>query len=281
TMIDYSALVAELKALQSLFPKLHFYFDDVHGMSWVGKVGCGIITHYWGAIPKSMVLVSTLSKTFGASGAAIVCGDAEMHRSIKNIGGPLTFSAPLEPSSGAAAAASPEMHVTEEIYELQHRLKRNVDLFASTLQYYGLAVVSDGKTPVFYIATAMPDTAYNMVRRLYHDGFFVNPGIFPAVPLTNAGLRITISNHNNERQIIDLAAALHHHFPLSLIETGNDIEKVYRAFGWSTTQNPAQKVQEEKPVIVNHSLTALSEKEWNESIGKQNALDYQGMLFLE
>lgn len=281
SMYGDAAPVTELKALQSLFPKLHFYFDDVHGMSWVGKNGCGFITHYWGAIPKNMVLVSTLSKTFGASGAVIVCGDAEMHRSIKNFGGPLTFSAQLEPSSVAAATASAEIHLTEEIYELQQRLKRKVDLFASNLQYYGLPVVSDGKTPVFYIATAMPDTAYNMVRRLYHDGFFVNPGIFPAVPLKNAGLRITISNHNNERQIIDLAAALHHHLPLSLIETGNDIEKVYRAFGWSTTQNPAQKVQEEKPVIVNHSLTALSEKEWNESIGKQNALDYQGMLFLE
>src|SRR5690606_35213072 len=134
---------------------------------------CGFIRHSWGGIPKNMVLVSTLSKTFGASGAVILCGDGKLYRSIKNFGGPLTFSAQLEPAAVAAATASADIHLSGEIYVLQQRLKQKVELFASNLRHYGLPVLSYGKTPVFYVATAMPDTAYNMVRRMYREGFFV------------------------------------------------------------------------------------------------------------
>lgn len=282
SMYGDAAPVEELKRMQELFPQLHLYFDDVHGMSWIGRNGCGFIRHSWGGIPKNMVLVSTLSKTFGASGAVILCGDGKLHRSIKNFGGPLTFSAQLEPASVAAATASADIHLSGEIYGLQQRLKQKVELFASNLRHYGLPVLSYGKTPVFYVATAMPDTAYNMVRRMYREGFFVNPGIFPAVPLKNAGLRITISNHNGERQITDLAAALYHHLPLAMAETGNGLDKVYRAFGWtSRPQGKEVPLQQQYHLKVNNSLGELSQTEWDKGIGRHNALDYQGMLFVE
>jgi len=282
SMYGDAAPVDELKVLQNRFPQLHFYFDDVHGMSWIGTNGCGFIRHSWAGIPKNMVLVSTLSKTFGASGAVILCGDDKLYRGIKNFGGPLTFSAQLEPAAVAAATASADIHLGNEIYGLQDRLKQKVGLFASKLEQFGLPVVSYGNTPVFYIATAMPDTAYGMVRRLRGEGFFVNPGIFPAVPLKNAGLRITISNHNNERQIADLAAALYHHLPLAMAETGNDLAKVYRAFGWTAVPEGMPAPQQRRyGVKVGRRLEEVSENEWNQGIGRYNALDYQGMLFVE
>src|SRR5690606_24270321 len=142
------------KVLQNRFPQLHFYFDDVHGMSWIGTNGCGFIRHSWSGIPKNMVLVSTLSKTFGASGAVILCGDDKLHRGIKNFGGPLTFSAQLEPAAVAAATASADIHLSDEIYTLQDSLRHKIKLFASELDHYGLPVVSYGETPVFYLATA-------------------------------------------------------------------------------------------------------------------------------
>ena len=50
--------------------------------------------------------------------------------------------------------------------------------------------------PGIYIPTGLPSSGYNMSKRLMNDGFYVNMGIFPAVPVKNTGIRFTISRHN-------------------------------------------------------------------------------------
>ena len=39
---DY-APIAELIELTKKYSQLHLYFDDVHGMSWIGKNGTGFV----------------------------------------------------------------------------------------------------------------------------------------------------------------------------------------------------------------------------------------------
>ena len=268
-----------LKKLVKKYPALHLYFDDVHGMSWIGKKGAGFVKSHWNKIPKNMVLISTLSKTFGASGATIICGDKELQQKIKNFGGPLTFSAQLEPSAVAAAIASANIHLSDEIDKYQKELKQKINLFKKLLRNYNLPLIAYTDTPVFYLGTALPETAYSLVNRLQDNGFFVNPGIYPAVPLKNAGIRITISNHNQTPQIEELAAVLNTQFPLALKETNNSIAFINKAFGISTRS--INSLATDLKVTAFKSIKEMDKTVWNNLLGKDNALDYEGMLFVE
>src|SRR5690606_19292139 len=200
--------VTDLMELSQTYPQLHLYFDDVHGMSWAGKNGTGYVLDQIKELPENVLLFGTLSKTFGASGAVLVCTHKERYHKIKNFGGPLTFSAQLEPASVAAAIASAEIHLSPEIYTLQNELLERIELFNSLLAKTNLPLIRQNNSPVFYIGSGMPITGYNFVNRLMKEGFFVNLGIFPAVPIKNTGVRITISRHNRPKEIHALAQAM-------------------------------------------------------------------------
>ncbi|RDY57826.1 aminotransferase class I/II-fold pyridoxal phosphate-dependent enzyme, partial [Flagellimonas nanhaiensis] len=214
---DY-APVNELMELAKKYSQLHLYFDDVHGMSWTGKNGTGYVLSQVGEVNEQMLLFGTLSKTFGASGAVLACSDKKMYDKIKTFGGPLTFSAQLEPASVAAATASAKIHLSPEIYKFQKELKERTQYFNDLLKQTNLPLIDNNNTPVFYIGTGMPRTGYNFVNRLMKEGFFVNLGIFPAVPVKNTGVRITISRHNELEEIKELVDAMVYHFPKSLVD---------------------------------------------------------------
>lgn len=82
---DY-APVTDLISLSQKYPQLHLYFDDVHGMSWKGPNGSGYIMSMLEELPENILLFGTLSKTFGASGAVLVCPDKKLYRKIKILG---------------------------------------------------------------------------------------------------------------------------------------------------------------------------------------------------
>lgn len=282
SMYGDHAPVQQLQLLSEKYPALHLYIDDVHGTGWIGKNGTGFAYSHWNGVPHNMVLVTTLSKTFGASGAVVLCGDPDLHAQIKNFGGPLTFSAQLEPAAVAAATAAAKIFLSSEITVLQNTLMERIALMNSLLSATDVPLVANCNTPVFYVATALPQTAYLLVNRLMEEGCIVNPGIFPAVPVKNAGLRITVSNHNEPQHIETLVNALKHHYPLALQETNNSLHSVRAAFRMK------QELMDTKPVI-NHgytlkkwnSINEIPENLWNHTLGGRNAFDYAGMLFVE
>lgn len=215
---DY-APVHDLLALAGKYPQLHLYFDDVHGMSWKGKNGTGFIFENIGELQENMAVVSTLSKTFGASGATFFCSEKKIREKIKNFGGPLTFSAQLEPASVAAAIASSDIHLSTEITERQIELAKKISHFSTLLSKSSLPVVSKNDSPVFFLGMGTPATAFNFTKRLFSEGFYLNLGIYPAVPIKNTGIRITISTHNQISDISALFNAMDHHFQKAMEET--------------------------------------------------------------
>src|SRR5690606_28557321 len=222
---DY-APVQDLKALSLKYPQLHLYFDDVHGMSWIGKNGTGYVLSEID-LADNILVFGTLSKTFGASGAVLACSNKSMYKRIKTFGGPLTFSAQLEPASVAAATASAMIHLSPEIYDLQDELRERITFFNTLLEQTELPLIDKNRSPVFYIGTGMPQTGYNFVNRLLKDGFYVNLGLFPAVPVKNTGVRITISRHNQKQEIADLVSAMVYHFPKALEDTHTNSSRVF------------------------------------------------------
>lgn len=279
---DY-APVQELLNLARKYPHLHLYFDDVHGMSWKGKNGTGFIFDSIGTLEENIVVVSTLSKTFGASGATFFCSDGKLHEKIKTFGGPLTFSAQLEPASVAAAIASCDIHLSAEIHERQTELAKKIAHFGTLLSKTSLPLVSENDSPVFFLGMGTPATAYNFTKRLYSEGFYLNLGIYPAVPIKNTGIRITISAHNKIEDITDLARAMDHHFHKAVEETGSSDQKIRQAFRMDIkTKVPVIKQQTELLQIEETTTIAkIDKQEWNKYLGAYNILDWEGMQYLE
>lgn len=278
------APIPDLMAMSQKYPQLNFYFDDVHGMSWIGKNGTGYVLSELGELSENVLLFGTLSKTFGASGAVLVCSNKKMYHEIKTFGGPLTFSAQLEPASVAAATASAAIHLSPEIYKLQRELRERVCYFNELLQQTDLPLIDQNISPVFYIGTGMPKTGYNFVNRLMAEGFYVNLGIFPAVPVKNTGVRITISRHNQREEIKGLVEAMEYHFPKALNDTHTTSKRVFQAFKLEPKQKEMPlktSLNTELKVQLEDSIEKIDKQLWNGLLGEKGVFDWEGLKFLE
>ena len=278
---DY-APVKELIELSKKYPQLHLYFDDVHGMSWKGKNGMGFVMSQLDTLPDNVLVFGTLSKTFGASGSVLVCSNKKFYNQIKNFGGPLTFSAQLEPSAVGAAIASAKIHLSNEIYSLQDALKYRINYFNQKLAKTDLPLIARNSSPVFYIGTGLPATGYHLVKRLMEEGIYVNLGLFPAVPAKNTGLRITLSNHNALNDIDFLVEQLVRHYDPALIATQNSRSRIGKAFRIDFKDSrPFGKPNQELQFHVYDTISKTNTSYWNECLGTTNLLDENGMRFLE
>ncbi len=279
---DY-APISDLLNLTKKYNQLNLYFDDVHGMSWKGKNGTGFIFDAIKELPENCMVVSTLSKTFGASGATVFCKNQKLREKIKNFGGPLTFSAQLEPASVAAAIASANIHLSPEIELRQNDLASKISYFNQLLSNGNLPIISKNDSPVFFLGMATPITAYNFVQRLFKEGFFLNLGIYPAVPIKNTGIRITLSSHNHTKDIKDLTEVMEYHFPKALEETNNSDTKIRKSFGIDNRkmQSSVSPINQGLFIEEKHTIQDVEKSEWNKYMGKQNMFDYDGLLYLE
>ena len=278
---DY-APVEELIRLSRKYPQLHLYFDDVHGMSWKGHHGNGYVMSILKELPDNVVLIGTLSKTFGASGAVMVTSNKKFYERVRNFGGPLSFSAQLEPASVGAAIASAKIHLSSEIYTFQDNLEKKIRYFNKRLTDTDLPLISHNDSPVFFIGVGSPKTGYNLVNRLLENGLYVNLGIFPAVPIKNTGLRITLSLHNQKKEVDLLIKQLEKNYPKALEESHTQMEQVQFAFGIKTThKKPVNSSRKNLVCKLEKSITKIEKKLWNQTVGQHGLMDYTGMLFLE
>ena len=283
SMFGDFAPIEELIELSKKYSQLQLYFDDVHGMSWKGKNGTGFVLDVLKILPENVFIMGTLSKSFGASGAIFLCTNEKLYKRIKNFGGPLTFSAQLEPSSVAAAIASADIHLSPEIILLQHELAQKISYFNLLFSRTSLPLIEPNSSPVFYLGTGKPITAYRLVQKLFNEGFFVNPGLFPAVPLKNTGIRITISRNNKLDDIMGLVQAIEYHFPKVLDETSNSHEKIFKAF--DVRHQIIKEGNNHKRISLNiqyeTSIRKIDKKTWNELLGRQSIFDWDGLCYLE
>lgn len=276
---DY-APIEDLKNLCQKYPQLHIYYDDVHGMSWKGPNGGGYILEQYLDLPENTLLVGTLSKSFGASGAIVVCPNKNLHRKIKNYGGPLTFSAQLEPASVGGAIAASKIHLSDEIYEKQGQLKMRINYFNELLRNSSIPLIHQNDSPVFFIGAGTPETGYALVKNLMEEGFFVNLGLYPAVPIKNTGLRITISLKNEMEDILNLFLCLQKNYLRVLSQTNNSLEQVKGAFGLiSPKVGPSKK--SEFDIQICRSITDLKKSEWDGKFSGFGIYNYEGLKILE
>jgi len=201
------APAADLAVLLERHPTLHVYCDDAHGLGWDGERGRGT---YLARAPwhERLVVVAGLAKSFGATGGVIVIPDAELADMVELVGPPLTFGGPIPPASLGAAVASADIHLSDELPQLQTGLKERIGLVNRLAVDMGIPLAALDPTPIWYLEVGDYDRTARLCVGMKDAGFFLNGSAFPVVPHGRAGIRFTVTLHNSPEQIEDMLTAL-------------------------------------------------------------------------
>jgi len=212
SMFGDLAPVKELGRLLNRYEQLHLYFDDAHGMSWTGQHGRGYVLDNL-PLQERMVVATSLCKGFAAGGGALIFPNAQMHRHVKNCGGPMIFSGPIQPPMLGAAIASARIHLSAEINHLQRELQERITLCNQLLKAYDIPVACISQSPIFYVKLGLPEVAGEMAKYLLDDGFYTNHAAYPAVSRRKSGIRFTLTRHLSAEDIRGLIEAIARNLP--------------------------------------------------------------------
>lgn len=282
---DYAPILKIIELLNK-YPKLWLYADDAHGMSWAGEYGTGYLKSQISHHPK-MILATSLAKGFASAGGVFVFPNADLCQRVKNWGGPLTYSGPQQPAVIGASIASAKIHLSNEIYQRQAALRERIKFCNEALKSYNLPLIAETESPIFFIGLGLTKVGYNMVQRMVNDGFYVNLGIFPAVPETCTGIRFTITMNHTYEDIERLAGRLAYHLPKALKEEERTMEDVHRAFRSITRFSKQEKAEVNTIDLRLFNLTQVStiqevpKELWNRLFESKGSFDWNGLSLLE
>ena len=211
SMLGDVAPVAKIMDLVDSHDNLHAYFDDAHGFGWRGTNGRGWVLDAVPWHPRLVVAVS-LAKSFGSGGAALAFPDAAMADRVQLSGGTMVFSGPLHPAQLGAAIASADIHLSPELEERQAALNNQIKMMKAALLAADLPVVNTDSTPLWFVRVGGSEQTLELGRRMMDDGFYLNFGAFPAVPVGKAGLRLTHTVYHTAQQIEAMIDSLARNF---------------------------------------------------------------------
>ena len=180
------APVEALRDLQDRYG-LYVYYDDCHSISVYGDRGQGYVRSHLDHVDSRTIIVATLNKAFGASGAVVLFGERS-HQDLKVVerfAGPLSYSQPMNTAAVGAGLASAKLHLTPELKRLQDKLQTNIALLDSLCP-----TRHAGETYPIRVLDFAEDEVIEAGRRVFEAGFYASPVFFPIVPRGNAGLRV-------------------------------------------------------------------------------------------
>lgn len=278
----------KIEMLLNKYEQFHFYVDDAHGMCCFGENGSGYICSKM-KLHKRMVLATSLNKAFASGGGAFVFADEAMGKLVRGCGSTMITSGPLQPANLGAAIAACKIHLSDEIYAMQNELREKIKFTNLLLLNAGLPLVSDSEGPVFFIGVSTPKLGYRLVQRMMERGFYLNLGIFPAVPIKNTGIRFTITRLHTYRQINDMVTALKEEFEVALAEEGMSLAQIYKSFKMRVPDEKKAEVLAKKVINqslhlkTNHYETILdvNKAEWNQLFEGRGAFDWNSLALLE
>jgi len=188
-IVDLPKMVEIAKAYNA-----RLLIDDAHSVGVIGKGGRGTASEF-GLVDEVDMTMGTFSKTFASLGG-FVTGEAKVIDYIKHHSASLIFSASPTPASVASALAA--LDVLEAEPERVNKLIRNADKIRDGLSSLGFNVIM-GRTGIVPVIVGDDMLAFQMWRRLYDEGVFVNVFISPGVPQGRQMLRTSyMATHEDE-----------------------------------------------------------------------------------
>ncbi len=178
--------------------------DDAHGIGVTGPGGRGTVSEAGLGQDEVPVLVGTLGKAFGCSGA-FVAGSRELVEHLVNEARTYIFTTALPPAMAAAASAALK-RVREDQWR-REKLAGLVRLFREQARSRGLELL-ESDTPIQPLLVGAADRALSVSAALRERGYLAVAIRPPTVPRGTARLRITLSSAHEPEQVEGLIEAL-------------------------------------------------------------------------
>ncbi|WP_445380668.1 8-amino-7-oxononanoate synthase [Pseudomonas syringae] len=184
--------------------------DDAHGFGPLGANGAGIIEHFGLNMDDVPVLVGTLGKSFGTSGA-FVAGSEELIETLIQFARPYIYTTSQPPALACATLKSLQLLRTEH-WRREH-LTRLIQQFRRGAEQIGLQLM-DSFTPIQPIMIGDASRALRLSQLLRERGLLVTAIRPPTVPAGSARLRVTLSAAHSEADVQLLLNTLEQCYPL-------------------------------------------------------------------
>ena len=194
--------------------------DDAHGIGVLGKGGRGTAEHF-NLENEVDLIMGTYSKSLAAIGG-FVAGSYEAINFIKHVGRSMIFSASLPPV--LVATVSEALDIIDEQPQLRETLWRNTHKMLKGYKALGFDT-GDSETPIIPIIIKDSLKVYQMCRRLFEHGVFVNPVVNPAVPPGRELLRTSFMATHTEEQLDRVLNAFE--------KVGKELGVIYHGMRWN------------------------------------------------
>jgi 8-amino-7-oxononanoate synthase len=181
--------------------------DEAHALGVFGPSGRGLCAER-GVVPD--VLVGTLGKAFGASGA-FVAGSGALIAWLWNRARSFVFSTGVSPVGAGAALRS--LHTIVEGEARRGRLRQNTDRLRAGLGRFGMS--PGGHGPIVPLLVGDPRRAVEVARALRAEGVHVQPVRPPTVPEGTARIRMTTTSLHSPEDIDHALDAIERTLPWS------------------------------------------------------------------
>ncbi|MDI6917974.1 MAG: glycine C-acetyltransferase [Thermoplasmatales archaeon] len=175
------------------------YVDDAHGDGVLGEKGRGISSHF-NIEGKVDVEMGTFSKAFGVVGG-YAAGSSDLRNFALNKSRTWLLSGSHPPGVVAACIASLDVLETEP--QWVEKLWENTKYFKKELQSLGFDT-GISETPITPVIVGPSSTAKTLSSRLYEEGVFALPIVFPMVARDKARIR-TMMNAGLTKNDLDFA----------------------------------------------------------------------------
>lgn len=178
--------------------------DDAHGFGVLGETGAGSLQHFSLSQQQVPILMATLGKAFGTTGAFVAGSEALIETLIQKAR-TYIYTTATPPAVAAATLAS--LKIVRHGSALRQQLADNIHTFRSAMQQTGLQIL-DSETAIQGVVLGSNEATLSASRSLYEAGFLVTAIRPPTVPMHSARLRITLSASHSEGHIEGLVKAL-------------------------------------------------------------------------
>jgi len=194
------SMEGDISKLDELIPVLKKYnakimVDDAHSVGVLGKTGAGTAEHF-NLDDEADLIMGTFSKSFASLGGFIAGPEPVIHY-LKHHARSLIFSASMPPSAVATVLAALEIfrkepERRENLWKIAEKMKK---------EFTGLGFdTGPSETPVIPVIIGGDIETFSFWKKLFDEGVYTNPVIYPAVPRGTSRLRTSyIATHTDEQ----------------------------------------------------------------------------------
>ncbi|MDH0301380.1 MULTISPECIES: 8-amino-7-oxononanoate synthase [unclassified Pseudomonas] len=183
--------------------------DDAHGFGTLGTNGGGLLEHCGLGLEDVPVLIGTLGKACGTSGA-FVAGSEALIEALVQFARPYIYTTSQPPALACATLKALQL-LRRESWRREH-LAALIKQFREGAGQIGLTLM-DSQTAIQPILIGDAAKALELSRRLRERGLLVTAIRPPTVPAGSARLRVTLSAAHSQAQVQLLLNALAECYP--------------------------------------------------------------------